>query len=168
MDVRVASSTLSQPGSAGAYSCLCMRAALGAVHNSLAAWSHGCPSRRPLLTLPFQTLPHLAALPPRPPAPQVNPTVLTLMTFPFLFSVMFGDWGHATLMIAFALVLVIREKHMLGKDLGDILQMLFGGRCAAGAGGRGVQWGARGAPREGYNAAPAPPPWHDSRKAPAV
>lgn len=43
---------------------------------------------------------------------EVNPTVLTLMTFPFLFSVMFGDFGHAILMIAFAALLVWKEKQL--------------------------------------------------------
>ncbi|PNW78309.1 hypothetical protein CHLRE_09g402500v5 [Chlamydomonas reinhardtii] len=59
---------------------------------------------------------------------EVNPTVLTLMTFPFLFSVMFGDFGHAILMIAFAALLVWKEKQLAKQDLGDMLQLLFGGR----------------------------------------
>ncbi len=59
---------------------------------------------------------------------EVNPAVLTLMTFPFLFAVMFGDWGHATLMIAFALLLVVKERALAKQDLGDMLSLLFGGR----------------------------------------
>lgn len=59
---------------------------------------------------------------------EVNPTVLTLMTFPFLFAVMFGDLGHALLMVAFASFLVYKEKIMAKQDLGDMLGMLFGGR----------------------------------------
>ncbi|KAG2432238.1 hypothetical protein HXX76_009157 [Chlamydomonas incerta] len=59
---------------------------------------------------------------------EVNPAVLTLMTFPFLFAVMFGDFGHAILMIAFAAVLVIKEKQLGKQVLGDILAMLYGGR----------------------------------------
>ncbi|PNH05344.1 Vacuolar proton ATPase a3 [Tetrabaena socialis] len=59
---------------------------------------------------------------------EVNPAVLTLMTFPFLFSVMFGDFGHAILMLAFAALLVLKEKTLAKQDLGDMLSLLFGGR----------------------------------------
>jgi V-type H+-transporting ATPase subunit a len=50
------------------------------------------------------------------------------MTFPFLFAVMFGDWGHATLMLLFATFLIVKEKSLEKMDLGDIGEMLFGGR----------------------------------------
>ncbi|KAG2446982.1 hypothetical protein HYH02_008136 [Chlamydomonas schloesseri] len=59
---------------------------------------------------------------------EVNPAVLTLMTFPFLFAVMFGDFGHAILMISFAALLVWKEKELGKQALGDILHMLYGGR----------------------------------------
>lgn len=59
---------------------------------------------------------------------QVNPTVLTLMTFPFLFAVMFGDVGHAIIMLMFAGFLVIKESQLMKQDLGDMLGMLFAGR----------------------------------------
>jgi V-type H+-transporting ATPase subunit a len=61
---------------------------------------------------------------------QVNPTVLTLMTFPFLFAVMFGDVGHALMMIAFAAFLIIKERYLATQDLGDMVSLLFGGRYA--------------------------------------
>lgn len=63
---------------------------------------------------------------------EVNPTVLSIMTFPFLFAVMFGDCGHAILLIMFAAFMVKREKIMATQDLGDMLGMLFGGRCVLG------------------------------------
>jgi V-type H+-transporting ATPase subunit a len=59
---------------------------------------------------------------------EVNPTPFTLITFPFLFAVMFGDVGHALLMILFALVLLFFEKKMLRSQLSDTVEMIFGGR----------------------------------------
>ncbi|CAD7705284.1 unnamed protein product [Ostreobium quekettii] len=58
---------------------------------------------------------------------EVNPSVFTCVTFPFLFAVMFGDLGHGFLMLLFALFMVIREK-ALGKVQNDMFEMLFGGR----------------------------------------
>ena len=37
---------------------------------------------------------------------EINPTTFTIITFPFLFAVMFGDVGHAAMMVAFALVIL--------------------------------------------------------------
>ena len=37
---------------------------------------------------------------------EANPGVFTIITFPFLFAVMFGDIGHGILMLMFALLLV--------------------------------------------------------------
>ena len=59
---------------------------------------------------------------------EANPAVMTIVTFPFLFAVMFGDIGHGILMLMFALWLVLSEKNLEGKKLGDILGMMFGGR----------------------------------------
>lgn len=39
----------------------------------------------------------------------------TIITFPFLFAVMFGDMGHGVLMTSFALYLVIRESRLLSQ-----------------------------------------------------
>jgi V-type H+-transporting ATPase subunit a len=60
---------------------------------------------------------------------QVNPTVLTLMTFPFLFAVMFGDVGHAVMMLAFSGFMIYNERKLAGQDLGDMVNILYGGRC---------------------------------------
>ncbi|KAG2486272.1 hypothetical protein HYH03_015096 [Edaphochlamys debaryana] len=59
---------------------------------------------------------------------EVNPAVLTLMTFPFLFAIMFGDFGHAIIMLAVAVAMVAKEKTLSKMDLGDMFGMLFGGR----------------------------------------
>lgn len=49
---------------------------------------------------------------------QVNPAVFTIMTFPFLFAVMFGDFGHGILMLLFALLLLLNEKAMARAKVG--------------------------------------------------
>ncbi|WIA14247.1 hypothetical protein OEZ85_002783 [Tetradesmus obliquus] len=59
---------------------------------------------------------------------EVNPAVFTIVTFPFLFAVMFGDFGHGLLMMMFAAYLLINEKALLKQKLDEIFDMLFGGR----------------------------------------
>jgi V-type H+-transporting ATPase subunit a len=41
---------------------------------------------------------------------EANPTVYTIVTFPFLFAVMFGDWGHGICLLLATLFLIAREK----------------------------------------------------------
>ncbi|KAJ8450916.1 hypothetical protein Cgig2_032541 [Carnegiea gigantea] len=59
---------------------------------------------------------------------EANPTVYTIVTFPFLFAVMFGDWGHGICLFLATLILIVREKKLASKKLGDIMEMMFGGR----------------------------------------
>ncbi|XP_021753540.1 V-type proton ATPase subunit a3-like [Chenopodium quinoa] len=59
---------------------------------------------------------------------EANPTVYTVVTFPFLFAVMFGDWGHGLCVLLATLYLVAREKKLGSQKLGDIMEMMFGGR----------------------------------------
>lgn len=59
---------------------------------------------------------------------EANPAVFTIVTFPFLFAVMFGDFGHGLLMLAFALFLLVNEKKFLKQQLDEIFGMCFGGR----------------------------------------
>ncbi|XP_069484846.1 V-type proton ATPase 116 kDa subunit a 4-like [Ambystoma mexicanum] len=60
---------------------------------------------------------------------EVNPAPYTIITFPFLFAVMFGDCGHGVIMLAFAIWMVMEEKHLLAKKItNEIASMFFGGR----------------------------------------
>jgi V-type H+-transporting ATPase subunit a len=60
---------------------------------------------------------------------EVNPAPFTIITFPFLFAVMFGDAGHGLLMTLFALYLVVKEgKIIASKPSNEIFLMFFGGR----------------------------------------
>ena len=59
---------------------------------------------------------------------EVNPTVFTIVTFPFLFAVMFGDFGHGVLMLLAALYLVYNEKKLGKIRQQEIMQMMFDGR----------------------------------------
>ncbi|XP_019855469.1 PREDICTED: V-type proton ATPase 116 kDa subunit a-like isoform X2 [Amphimedon queenslandica] len=58
---------------------------------------------------------------------EVNPALYTIITFPFLFAVMFGDAGHGLIMALFALSLVIFEKK-LEKSVGEMFGTIFHGR----------------------------------------
>uniref|UniRef100_A0A8C1AHG0 V-type proton ATPase subunit a n=1 Tax=Cyprinus carpio carpio TaxID=630221 RepID=A0A8C1AHG0_CYPCA len=60
---------------------------------------------------------------------EMNPAVYTIITFPFLFAVMFGDVGHGLLMTLVALWMILEEKDpKLRKNTNEIWQMMFGGR----------------------------------------
>lgn len=59
---------------------------------------------------------------------EINPGIFTIITFPFLFSVMFGDSGHGVLMSIFGLVLILMENKLSQKKLNDIIDILFTGR----------------------------------------
>ncbi|XP_019199208.1 PREDICTED: V-type proton ATPase subunit a1-like [Ipomoea nil] len=59
---------------------------------------------------------------------EANPAVYTVITFPFLFAVMFGDWGHGICLLLGALFLIARENKLGSQKLGSFMEMLFGGR----------------------------------------
>ncbi|KAM9330880.1 V-type proton ATPase 116 kDa subunit a 2 [Gastrophryne carolinensis] len=58
---------------------------------------------------------------------EVNPAPYTIITFPFLFAVMFGDFGHGILMSLFALMLILLENK-LQRTQGEIMKTFFDGR----------------------------------------
>nr|QDR51048.1 Vha100-like protein [Manduca sexta] len=60
---------------------------------------------------------------------EVNPALYTIVTFPFLFAVMFGDVGHGLIMTIFAALIVIYEKRLakINTD-NEIWNIFFAGR----------------------------------------
>lgn len=57
---------------------------------------------------------------------EVNPALYTLITFPFLFSVMFGDFGHGIVMSLFAAWMIWAEKKLVNwKAGGEVLHFIF-------------------------------------------
>jgi len=59
---------------------------------------------------------------------EINPAVLTIITFPFLFGVMFGDIGHGFLLLLIGLYLVIKEKPLGRIKLPEMVDTLYDGR----------------------------------------
>uniref|UniRef100_A0A8C9G672 V-type proton ATPase subunit a n=1 Tax=Pavo cristatus TaxID=9049 RepID=A0A8C9G672_PAVCR len=60
---------------------------------------------------------------------EMNPAPYTIITFPFLFAVMFGDCGHGAVMLGFALWMVINEESLLAqKSTNEIWNTFFSGR----------------------------------------
>ena len=53
---------------------------------------------------------------------EANPAVYTVITFPFLFAVMFGDWGHGICLLLGALVLIARESKLNNQVYNIFLQ----------------------------------------------
>ncbi|CCF33159.1 V-type proton ATPase subunit A [Colletotrichum higginsianum] len=61
---------------------------------------------------------------------EVNPALPVIVTFPFLFAVMFGDFGHAVIMVSAALAMIYWEKP-LKKVTFELFAMLYYGRYIA-------------------------------------
>ncbi|KAK6488269.1 V-type proton ATPase 116 kDa subunit a-like isoform X1 [Huso huso] len=60
---------------------------------------------------------------------EMNPAPYTIITFPFLFAVMFGDCGHGAVMLSFAVWMVFNETTLMKtKGSNEIWDTFFGGR----------------------------------------
>lgn len=61
---------------------------------------------------------------------EVNPAIPVIVTFPFLFAVMFGDFGHACIMLSASLAMIYWEKP-LKKVTFELFAMVYYGRYIA-------------------------------------
>ncbi|KAI6794809.1 V-type proton ATPase subunit [Hortaea werneckii] len=59
---------------------------------------------------------------------EVNPGLPTIVTFPFLFAVMFGDFGHGAIMTLAALAMIYWEKPLQRGKQDELFGMAFYGR----------------------------------------
>lgn len=59
---------------------------------------------------------------------EVNPGLPTIVTFPFLFAVMFGDFGHGLLMTCAAISMIYFERSLSKSKLNELVAMAFYGR----------------------------------------
>ncbi|KAI0700544.1 H+-ATPase subunit [Cerioporus squamosus] len=59
---------------------------------------------------------------------EVNPGLYAVITFPFLFAVMFGDIGHGFIIFFAALLMIMFEKKLAKSDLDEIVGTFFFGR----------------------------------------
>lgn len=73
----------------------------------------------------FQTIVNAYGI---PKYSEINPGLYTVITFPFLFAVMFGDFGHGFLMALTATAMILAEKKLQKTKLDELTYMAFYGR----------------------------------------
>ena len=56
---------------------------------------------------------------------EVNPGLFAVITFPFLFAVMFGDIGHGLIIVLAALFMIMFERRLAKADLDEIVGTFF-------------------------------------------
>ena len=71
-------------------------------------------------TYPFQTIVSEYGV---PRYREVNPGLFTIITFPFMFGVMFGDIGHGGLILLLAIWLVLKKEEIL-KSMPDLKMLI--------------------------------------------
>lgn len=59
---------------------------------------------------------------------EVNPGLYSIVTFPFLFAVMFGDFGHGFIMLLAAIAMIYWEKPLAKGKQDELFGMAFYGR----------------------------------------
>jgi V-type H+-transporting ATPase subunit a len=56
---------------------------------------------------------------------EVNPGLFAVITFPFLFAVMFGDIGHGFIIFLAAVYMILAERKLAKADLGEVSSQYF-------------------------------------------
>jgi len=84
-----------------------------------------------VVTFPFQLIVDTYGV---PTYTEANPALISIVTFPFLFGMMFGDMGHGSILLMGALYLVFNANNLKNGALGQVLPirflLLFMGICA--------------------------------------
>lgn len=59
---------------------------------------------------------------------EVSPASLSVITFPFLFAIMFGDAGHAIMLLIVSVAMCMIYPKIKGKPMNEIVDLLMSGR----------------------------------------
>eukprot|EP01061_Rhynchopus_euleeides_P030236 TRINITY_DN50299_c0_g1_i1.p1 TRINITY_DN50299_c0_g1~~TRINITY_DN50299_c0_g1_i1.p1 ORF type:complete len:935 (+),score=433.42 TRINITY_DN50299_c0_g1_i1:45-2849(+) len=59
---------------------------------------------------------------------EVNPAIFTIVTFPWLFGIMYGDVGHGIMITLSAAIMILMQDKLKKLKLNEIVDMVFGAR----------------------------------------
>ncbi|CRG93389.1 vacuolar proton translocating ATPase subunit A, putative [Plasmodium gallinaceum] len=59
---------------------------------------------------------------------EINPAISTIITFPFLFGIMYGDVGHGFCIFLFAIFMILIHNKVKNKKKNEMIAMFFDGR----------------------------------------